>query len=31
MIAIMENYQTAEWNVRIPEVLVPFMLGKVEI
>jgi seryl-tRNA synthetase len=25
MIAIIENYQTAEGNVKIPEVLVPFM------
>lgn len=28
MIAIMENYQTAEGNVKIPEILVPFMWGK---
>lgn len=25
MIAILENYQTIDWNVNIPEVLVPFM------
>lgn len=31
LIAIIENYQTAEWNVKIPEVLVPFMGGKTEI
>jgi seryl-tRNA synthetase len=31
MIAIIENYQTAEGNVNIPEVLVPFMGGKTEI
>ena len=31
LIAIMENYQTAEWNIKIPEVLVPFMWGKTEI
>ncbi len=31
LIAIIENYQTAEWNVRIPEVLIPFMWGKEEI
>ena len=31
MIAIIENYQTAEGNVKIPEVLVPFMGGKTEI
>ena len=28
MIAIIENYQTAEWDVKIPEVLKPFMGGK---
>jgi len=31
MISIIENYQTAEGNVKIPEVLVPFMWWKVEI
>lgn len=31
LIAIMENYQTAEGNVAIPEVLIPFMGGKKEI
>ncbi len=31
LISIIENYQTAEWNVKIPEVLVPFMGGKTEI
>jgi seryl-tRNA synthetase len=31
MIAIIENFQTAEWNVKIPEVLVPFMWGKTQI
>lgn len=31
LIAIIENYQTAEWNVKIPEVLVPFMWWKKEI
>jgi seryl-tRNA synthetase len=29
--AVMENYQTAEGNVKIPEILVPFMWGKTEI
>lgn len=29
--AIMENYQTAEGNIKIPEILVPFMWGKTEI
>jgi seryl-tRNA synthetase len=28
MIAIIENYQTAEGDVKIPEVLKPFMWGK---
>ena len=28
MIAIIENYQTVEWDVRIPDVLKPFMGGK---
>ena len=31
LIAIIENYQTAEWNVKIPEVLIPFMGGRTEI
>ncbi|MDC0506150.1 serine--tRNA ligase [Candidatus Gracilibacteria bacterium] len=31
MIAIIENYQTSEGNVAIPEVLQPFMGGKKEI
>ncbi len=31
MIAIIENYQTSEGNVAIPEVLQPFMWGKTEI
>ncbi|MCD5380495.1 serine--tRNA ligase [Candidatus Gracilibacteria bacterium] len=31
LIAIIENYQTAEGNVKIPEVLIPFMGGKTEI
>lgn len=31
LIAIMENYQTAEWNIKIPEALIPFMWGKTEI
>ena len=31
LIAIIENYQTKEGNVKIPEVLVPFMWGKKEI
>ncbi len=31
LISIIENYQTKEWNVRIPEVLIPFMWGKAEI
>jgi len=28
LIAIIENYQTVDWDVVIPEVLVPFMWGK---
>jgi len=28
LIAIIENYQTSNWDVIIPEVLVPFMWGK---
>ena len=31
LIAIIENYQTKEWNVKIPDVLVPFMWGKTQI
>jgi len=31
MIAIIENYQTSEGNVKIPEILVPFMGWKTEI
>ena len=31
LIAIIENYQTKEWNVKIPEVLIPFMGGRIEI
>lgn len=31
LIAIIENYQTKEWDVIIPEVLVPFMWGKTRI
>jgi len=31
LIAIIENYQTKEWNVKIPEVLIPFMGGRTEI
>lgn len=31
MIAIIENFQTAEGNVKIPKALVPFMGGKTEI
>jgi len=31
MIAIIENYQTSEGNVKIPDVLVPFMWWKKEI
>ena len=31
LIAIIENYQTKEGNVKIPEVLIPFMWGKKEI
>ncbi|PIE85040.1 serine--tRNA ligase [Candidatus Gracilibacteria bacterium] len=31
LISIIENYQTKEGNVRIPEVLIPFMGGKAEI
>jgi seryl-tRNA synthetase len=28
---IMENYQTKEWNIKIPEILIPYMWGKKEI
>lgn len=31
LIAIIENYQTAEWNVTIPEALRPYMWNKKEI
>lgn len=31
LIAIIENYQTKEWNVKIPEILKPFMWGREEI
>lgn len=31
LIAIIENYQTVEWNVKIPEALIPFMGGREEI
>ena len=31
MVAIMENYQTAEGNIKIPTVLQPYMAGKTEI
>ncbi|MEI8363940.1 MAG: serine--tRNA ligase [archaeon] len=31
LVAILENYQTKEGTVRIPEVLVPYMYGKTEI
>lgn len=31
LIAILENYQTKEGTVRIPEVLIPYMGGKMEI
>ena len=31
LVAILENYQTKEGNVKIPEVLVPYMYGKTEI
>lgn len=31
LIAIIENYQTVDWNVKIPDVLIPFMWGKTEI
>jgi len=31
LIAIIENYQTKDWNVKIPKVLIPFMWGKKEI
>jgi seryl-tRNA synthetase len=30
MIAIMENYQTAEGNIKVPEVLQPYMAGRTE-
>jgi len=31
LIAIIENYQTEEGNVRIPDVLQPYMHGKEQI
>jgi seryl-tRNA synthetase len=31
MVAILENYQTADGHVNIPEVLLPYMNGKVQI
>ena len=31
MVAIMENYQTADGNIKIPTVLQPYMAGKTEI
>ena len=31
LIAIIENFQTAEGNVRVPKVLQPYMGGKSEI
>ena len=31
MVAIIENYQTADGHVRVPEVLVPFMNGTTEL
>jgi seryl-tRNA synthetase len=31
LIAIIENYQTKEWDVMIPEVLRPFMWGREKI
>jgi len=31
LIAVIENYQTVDWNVKIPEVLIPFMWWKKEI
>lgn len=31
LIAIIENYQTQDWDVMIPEVLIPFMWGKKKI
>ncbi len=31
LVAILENYQTKEGTVKIPEVLVPYMYGKTEI
>ncbi|MDQ7009000.1 MAG: serine--tRNA ligase [Candidatus Gracilibacteria bacterium] len=31
LIAIIENYQTADGNVKIPKVLIPFMGGRTEI
>ena len=31
LMAIMENYQTKDWNIKIPDVLIPFMGGKKDI
>jgi seryl-tRNA synthetase len=31
LIAIIENYQTEEWDVEIPEVLIPFMWWRMKI
>ena len=31
LVAIIENFQTKEGNIKIPEVLVPYMYGKTEI
>ncbi len=31
LISIIENYQTKEWNVKIPKALIPFMWGRNEI
>lgn len=31
LVAIMENYQTADWDVEIPEVLIPYMWWKTRI
>lgn len=31
LIAIIENYQTQDWRVEIPEVIRPFMGGKTHI
>jgi seryl-tRNA synthetase len=31
LIAIVENYQTKDGNVRVPDVLVPYLGGKAEL